>query len=281
MNATMDAAALNLTNEVTGFGRFLFVRMESAKADSALLRSLESLGADFENMHFVDGYAAEDALRRGRLQYLRAELGMIGERDLEDEAMSHASALIRLEGRTLEGLVAYEEGVRSLIRQRGGEVHIRSGVQKPRSYTSYAMTQFAYARALAPASGSRHPLGVVTPQKKIRDWWEMDWMRRESFFLPRYDSDGKILAKGHALACAAGIPCINRRLFHHQQGYGLGAGYDFIGYFEFAEPDAHVFRAVMKGLRDRTQNPEWNYVHEGPEWWGRRVGRVEELWAST
>ena len=160
-------------------------------------------------------------------------------------------------------------------------MHIRMGVQKPRSYTSYAMTRFAYAHALAPASGGKHEIGVVTPQNKTRDWWEMNWMRREGFFLPRYDEHGNILAKGHALASAAGIPHINRRLFHHPLGYGLDAGYDFIGYFEFAGSDTHVFRAVMDSLRDRIQNPEWTFVREGPEWWGRRVGRLEELWATT
>jgi hypothetical protein len=277
----MDAAALNVTAEVTGFGRFLFLRLDAARVDSALARSIESLGANFENMHFVDGSPSEDAARRGRLQYLRAESNSIGERDIRDNGMSRANALIRLEGRTPEPLVGYEEGLRSLVRRCGGEVHVRMGVQKPRSYTSHAMTQFAYAHARAPASGDGHPLGVVTPQNKTGEWWEMDWMRRESFFLPRYDEDGTMLAKGHALASAPGIPCINRRLFHHPQGYGLDTGYDFIGYFEFAEADARVFRAVMDCLRDRTQNPEWKFVREGPEWWGRRVGRVEELWASV
>ena len=67
-------------------------------------------------------------------------------------------------------------------------------------------------------------------------------------------------------------------LVHHPDGYGLGNGYDFIGYFEFAEADAPIFRTVMSGLRDREQNPEWSYVREGPEWWGRRVATVSELW---
>lgn len=276
----MDAAALNLTTEITGYGRFIFVHLASEKIDSVLFRSIESLGTNFENMHLVDGHPDAQALRSGRLQYLRAEAGMIGERDLRDEGISGANALIRLEGHTFDPLLGYESALRSVIEERGGQIHIRAGVQKPRSYTSYAMTQFAYARALPPASASKHQFGVVTPQNKTRGWWEMDWMRRESLFLPQYDRDGNMLAKGHALASAAGIPCINRRLFHHPQGYGLDAGYDFIGYFEFAESDAHVFRAVMAELRDRVQNPEWNYVREGPEWWGRRVGRVEELWVS-
>lgn len=276
----MDAAALNLATEITGFGRFLFVCLTPTQVDSALVKSIELLGSGFENMHFVSGHPAEEALQRGRLQYLRAETSLIRERDIRDEGMSCADALIRLEGRRIEPLIAYEEGLRALVQERGGKVEVRAGVQKPRSYTSYAMTQFAYARAVPPSSGDKHRLGVVAPQNKTREWWEMDWMRRETFFLPRYDEEGNILAKGHALASAAGIPHVNRRLFHHPQGYGLNAGYDFIGYFEFAESDAHVFRAVMENLRDRMQNPEWNYVREGPEWWGRRVSRPEELWQN-
>jgi hypothetical protein len=254
--------------------------LDPGRADSALLRSLDSLAADLENMHFVDGHPGDDAFRRGRIQYLRAAPEMSRERDVDDQEMSHATALIRLECGTLEPLVAYEGALRSIIGQRHGEVHARAGIQKPRSYTSYAMSQFAYARARAPASGARHPLGVITPMNKSRAWWEMDWMRRESFFLPRYDKDGNVIVKGHTLASAAGIPCITRRTYHHPDGYGLDSGYDFIGYFEFAETDAHVFRSVMDGLRDRVQNPEWDYVREGPEWWGRRVGSVGDLWCS-
>ncbi len=69
-----------------------------------------------------------------------------------------------------------------------------------------------------------------------------------------------------------------RGLLHHADGYGVGNGYDFIGYFEFAEADAPIFRDVMTGLRDRAENPEWVYGREGPEWWSRRVGHARELW---
>ncbi|MCH7712932.1 MAG: hypothetical protein IIC99_04850 [Chloroflexi bacterium] len=106
---------------------------------------------------------------------------------------------------------------------------------------------------------------------KTAAWWEMDFLHRESFFLPRYDENEDMAVKGHALASAAGVACINRRLVHAPEGYGLDGDYDFVGYFEFAEADAPVFRQVMAGLRDTRQNPEWKYVLEGPEWWGRRV----------
>ena len=274
----MDPARLNLTTKILGYGRLLFVHLEAGAADGRLIAELEALGAGYENMHFVDGYPGDDAFARGRFQYLRAEPALGSAWDLEDRGMSRAPVLIRLEGRALEPLLAYERALRTAIERRGGEVHTRAGVQKERSYTSHAMTQFAYAPAFGPKTGAVCPFGVVTPQSKTPEWWAMDWMRRESFFLPRYDDQGRVLAKGHALASAAGIPCITRRLLHNADGYGVAPGYDFIGYFEFSETDAPTFREVMAALRDRKENPEWMYVREGPEWWGRRVGHPEELW---
>jgi UDP:flavonoid glycosyltransferase YjiC (YdhE family) len=122
--------------------------------------------------------------------------------------MSTASVLIRLEAVTAEPLLVYEKGLQVLIERRGGSVETLAGVQRPRSYTSYAMTQYAYAPALPPGPGARCPLGVVTPQNKTAAWWAMDWMHRESFFLPRYDAQERLVAKGHALAAAAGIPYV-------------------------------------------------------------------------
>lgn len=276
----MDPVELNLTTQVLGHGRLLFVHLAASAVDARLIRDLEALSARCDNMHVVDGYPGEEALQRGRAQLLRAERALGAECDVQDRGISGADVLIRLEGRALEPLIAYERDLRTLIEGRGGAVHTRAGVQKERSYTSYAMTRFAYANAYGPKPGAVCPFGVVTPQTKTPEWWGMDWMRRESFFLPRYDDQGRMVAKGHALASAGGIPCITRRLLHNVDGYGTGTGYDFIGYFEFAEADAPTFREVMAGLRDRTENPEWVYVREGPEWWGRRVGHASELWSQ-
>jgi hypothetical protein len=274
----VDAAALNMTTEIRGYGSFLFIDLAREHADRELIDSLEAIGAPLENMHAVEGHPSEHAARGSRLQYLRVA-SPVTESDVPDVGMTGANILVRLEGRTREPLDAYERQLRRIVERRGGSVHTRAGINKERSYTSYAMAQFAYAHALPPRSGAACPVGVVTPQNKTPEWWAMDWMRRESFFLPRYDDRGNLVAQGHALAAAAGIPCITRRLLHHPDGYGRGNGYDFIGYFEFADADAPIFRAVMSGLRDRGQNPEWSYVREGPEWWGRRVATVSELWA--
>lgn len=276
----MDAAKLNLTSEIIGHASFCFLRLNAEQVDRRLLDQLDAIGRDLENMQFVDGNPGEAARRRGRYQLLRAAARESAERDIADPGIAQADAMIRLEGSVKDPLSAYTQALGALIEARGGALSVYDGIAKPRSYTSYAMTQFAYARAQAPVNGSQHAFGVVTPQRKTAAWWSMDWMRRESFFLPRYDASGKMLAKGHALASAAGVPCITRRLVHHPQGYGREDGYDFIGYFEFAAGDAAVFRDVMAALRDREQNPEWDYVREGPEWWGLRVGRAEELWQA-
>jgi hypothetical protein len=274
----MQPAELHMTTQVIGHGRFLFVSLTQRRADAELAAGIDGLGTSMENMHDADGPPSEAHFRRGRFQLLRAEPGFSQERDLPHLAMSTATVLIRLEAASLEPLLTYEKGLRLLIEPRGGSVETLAGVQRPRSYTSYAMTQFAYAPALPPGPGERLPLGVVTPQNKTADWWAMHWMRRESFFLPRYDDRGNAVAPGHALVAEAGIPCINRRLYHAPDGYGQQGNYDFVGYFEFADADAPIFRAVMAGLRDVAQNPEWAYVREGPEWWGRRVRRAAELW---
>jgi hypothetical protein len=273
----MQPAELNMTTQVIGHGRFLFVSLPQGRANAELVVAIDSLGAGLENMHDADGPPSEANFRRGRFQLLRVEPGRGQERDLPHPALSRASLLIRLEAATSEPLLAYEKALRALIERHGGAVETLAGVQRPRSYTSHAMTQFAYAHALPPGPGERFPLAVVTPQNKTAVWWTMPWMRRESFFLPRYDDRGNMAAQGHALAAEAGIPCINRRLYHAPDGYERQGSYDFVGYFEFAEADAPIFRAVMAGLRDVAQNPEWAYVREGPEWWGRRVKSAIDL----
>ena len=273
----MHPADLHMTTEIVGHSRFLFVSLPQGGADAELAAAIDALGSGLENMHEVEGNPSEEAFKRGRFQLLRAEPGFGQERDLPHPALSQASCLIRLEAASPEPLLAYERGLRALIASRGGSVETLAGVQRPRSYTSYAMTQFAYTPALLPGPGRRFPLGVVTPQHKTADWWAMHWMRRESLFLPRYNDRGEMIAKGHALAAEAGIPCINRRLYHAPDGYRQEGSYDFVGYFEFNDAEAPIFRAVMAGLRDVAQNPEWAYVREGPEWWGRRVGCAAEL----
>lgn len=277
----MQPADLNMTTTVTGHQLFLFVTFGKDKGGSGdageLTEALGLLGRDMENMHDVDGPPSEEAFERGRFQLLRAEAGLTTEQQIIHPAVSESHGLIRLECASLAPIKGYETGLRALVEAAGGSVETLAGVQRPRSYTSHAMTEFAYAHALPPGMGEQYPLAAVTPMNKTDAWWQMDFLHRESFFLPRYDENEEMVVKGHALASAAGVPGINRRLVHAPEGYGLEGNYDFVGYFEFAEADAPVFREVMAGLRDTEQNPEWKYVLEGPEWWGRRVRDAAEF----
>ena len=274
----MDLDALNLTSEVIGHCRFLFIHLPD-REDRELVRAWDRLGEGMENMHRAEGPASPAAVRRGRYQLLRALPALGRECDLPHPSILKAEALARIEAASPDPLAEYEKGLRRALERSGGGLECFAGVQRPRSYTSQGMARFAYEKALAPAPGARHPYGVAMFQNKTPEWWAMDWMRRESFFLPRYGPGGEIEAEGHALAAREGVPAIVRRLYHRAEGYGRPGGYDLLTYFEFAEASAGTFRAVAAALRDVKRNPEWAYVREGPEWWGWRVGKAEELWA--
>lgn len=269
----MQPADLNMTTTVNGHQLFLFVKFGD-KMDGELAEAIDLLGQGMENVHVVDGPPSEDAFARGRFQLLRAEPGSTTDQQIIHAAVSESDGLVRLECATLDPIKAYESGLRVLIEAAGGSVETLAGVMRPRSYTSHAMIEFAYAHAMPPGSGEKYPLAAVTLINKTDAWWQMHFLHRESFFLPRYDENEEMVVKGHALASAMGVPGINRRLVHSPDGYGVQGSYDFVGYFEFAEKTAPVFREVMAGLRDTDQNPEWKYVLEGPEWWGRRVGNA-------
>ena len=49
------------------------------------------------------------------------------------------------------------------------------------------------------------------------------------------------------------------------------------GGFEFDEENVNTFRTVITALRNAAQNPAWEFVSEGPEWWGHRVGKPANL----
>jgi hypothetical protein len=125
------------------------------------------------------------------------------------------------------------------------------------------------------------PNGVLIPLSKTPDWWRKDWMERHTYFLPRYDDDGRMIAEGHALAAAAGIPCIVRRTYHALAQPAPAGSYDFVTYFECADADLPVLEQVCANLRDVKRNPEWKFVREGPTWYGRRVPTWSALFSGA
>ena len=109
------------------------------------------------------------------------------------------------------------------------------------------------AHAIGPfASGAT---AVIIPIRKSEAWWALPEADRRAHFAE------------NAERTHVGLPYIgriHRRLYHSR---GVGEGYDFVTYFEFAPEDAEYFRQLLAGLRDPNRNPEWRYVEAEWEIW--------------
>jgi hypothetical protein len=151
------------------------------------------------------------------------------------------------------------------------------GVVRPLSFTGGAMFNFAYAHRVMQQPGSVMPNAFLVPMSKSEAWWVKGWMERHTYFLPRYDDAGRMVHEGHALAAAAGVPCLLRRTYKSAREPAPAGEYDFLTYFECADEDVRTFHDVHAALRDVSRNPEWRFVREGPMWHGRRVATWAEL----
>jgi len=126
---------------------------------------------------------------------------------IADDGLEHADAVVHVAAPTSRPVSDFcAEAARllgSLVRLR-----ILGGVVRPRTYTGAAMNNFAYAHAVVQQPGTVMPHGFLIPMRKTAEWWKKDWMERHTYFLPRYDDAGRMTSEGHALASAAGIPCL-------------------------------------------------------------------------
>jgi hypothetical protein len=150
-------------------------------------------------------------------------------------------------------------------------IRLLSGVVQPRNYTGAAMDRWAYGRQVVQQPGLVMPNAFLVPMSKTATRWRKEWMERHTYFLPRYDDEGRMVNQGHALASEAGIACLMRRTYKHETEPAPPGTYDFITYFECADADVPTFHEVCAALRDVGRNPEWKFVREGPTWHGRRV----------
>ena len=158
-------------------------------------------------------------------------------------------------------------------------LRVIGGVVRPKTYTGTAMNSFAYAHQVVQQPGRVMPNAYLFPMSKTPLWWAKDWMERHTYFLPRYDDEGRMKSEGHALASAAGISCLLRRTYKATTEPAPEGAYDFVTYFECADADIPTFHQVCAALRDVTRNPEWKFVREGPTWHGRRVAAWAELFS--
>ena len=208
--------------------------------------------------------------------FLRRVTATPGPRD--DQELLHAAAVIHVASPSASTVATFCAEATQLLAPAIKPVAL-TGVIKPMAYTGNAMHNFAYAHRVLQQPGTMAPNAFLVPMSKTAAWWRKDWMERHTYFLPRYDDDGRMIAEGHALASAAGIDCLMRRTYRCPTEPAPDDAYDFLSYFECADADVPTFHAVCAALRDITRNPEWRYVREGPTWHGRRVASWAELFA--
>jgi hypothetical protein len=166
---------------------------------------------------------------------------------IADDPLLHAEMVVHVASPTAPRLDQFcDEAVRLL--SSAAAIRILRGEVRPMKFTGGAMHDFAYARQRPQMAGPTMPHAFLVPMSKTPQWWAKSWMERHTYFLPRYDEQGRMLSE-----------------------------YDFVNYFECADDGIPALRAVCAALRDAARNPEWRFVREGPTWHGRRVKTWAEL----
>ena len=259
-----------LSTEVLRHGAYICLTVPKAARARAATAAVPALAArlKLQNEFDADGGHPPDAI--AFLKRIDAVSGTIA-----DDDILHADAVVHVASGAAR-LVA--EFCAEVTRMLASEVkpHVLRGVVRPKDYTSAAMNQFAYAHQRGQKRGASMSNAFLLPLSKTPAWWAKDWMERHTYFLPRYEA-GRMVSEGHALAAAAGVPCLMRRTYDYETQPAPTGAYDFVTYFECADADVPTFHDVCAALRDVKRNSEWEFVREGPCWHGRRVATWAEL----
>ena len=265
-----------LAREILGHGAYLCLRPTDG-------RDVRSAGAPHiaalaERLGLRNEFDPGGKPPRDSIAFLRRHGGTAG--DIPDDDVLGADWVIHVASQAAELVGQFcAEATRWLA--PAARIRVLRGVVRPKNYTGAAMNNWAYGRAVVQQPGSAMPNAFLVPLSKTADWWRKDWMERHTYFLPRYDGEGKMVGEGHALAAAAGIPCLLRRTYKNLTEPAGAGEYDFVTYFECADADVPTFHHVCAALRDVARNPEWAFVREGPTWHGRRVASWEALFAAA
>jgi hypothetical protein len=264
-----------LPREILRHGAYLCLRLaEGADRRAAARADIPALA---EKLGFVNEFDPAGGPPAQAIAFLRRQDAAEGA--IADDGIAHADAVVHVAAPTGGPIGDFRAEATRLL---GAAVRIRvvGGVVRPRTYTGAAMNNFAYAHQVVQQPGLRMPNAYLIPMSKTSAWWAKDWMERHTYFLPRYDDDGRMRSEGHALASAAGIACLLRRTYKATTEPAPEGAYDFVTYFECADADVPTFHQVCASLRDVARNPEWKFVREGPTWHGRRVATWAELFSQ-
>lgn len=259
-NGTQNHLGVNLV-----YTKFLFVTParddDELRARTRVLST--SLARGFINEFESNGKA--DAQTVETIQFLVAE----GPRPCVEGLLS-ATHVAQVSAKYRPRLDHVEAELRRRLGDLGTVRALDGAVQGLR-YTSAEMHAFAYKDALGRRPGRAMPNVIIAPMNKTPEWWSLSPLERHVYFYPHADPHTGQPAKGHAMAAAAGVSTIFRRLYHNPDGYQRPSAFDFLTYFECSDEHLATFDTIRMALRDEAQNPEWRFVIEGPEWRGRRT----------
>jgi hypothetical protein len=255
-----------IPRESVRYGAYVCLRLGDAVDRRALqAAAVPALAA---RLGLASEFEAPEPLPRAAIAFLRRLDGRAG--DIADDDVLQADGVIHVAAATRDPVAEFCDEVTRLLAP-ALKPRILGGVVRPLAYTGAAMNNFAYAHRVLQRPGHAMPHAFLLPMSKTAAWWAKDWMERHTYFLPRYDDAGRMTADGHALAAAAGIPCLLRRTYKAETEPAPEGAYDFVTYFECADADVPTFHRVVASLRDVRKNPEWQFVREGPTWHGQRV----------
>ena len=258
-------------NEPTRYGCYVCLRVPLDVRPAAAACDIRSVA---ERLGFVNEFVTDTGHPPAAIAFLRRVDASPGA--IEHQGLLLADAVVHVAS-SAEGSVKTCCSEIAGLLPPGIGMSLLGGVARPASYTGNAMHNFAYAHQVVQQPGPVMPHAFVLPTKKTDAWWVKDWMERHTYFLPRYDADGRMVCEGHALAAERGIPCILRRTYRSPTEPAPSGSFDFVNYFECADTDVPTFYAVCTALRDVKRNPEWKFVREGPTWRGIRVAAWSEL----
>ena len=263
-----------LAREILSHGAYLCLR----RSDGGDVRKAgaQRVAALAERLGLCNEFDPGATPPRESIAFLRRHGATPG--DIADPGVLQADWVIHVASKRGEPVAKFCAEASRLLAP-ASHVRVLSGVVRPKNYTGAAMNNWAYARAVGQQPGAVMPNAFLVPLSKTAEWWRKDWMERHTYFLPRYDDQGRMVNEGHALATAAGIPCLLRRTYRNPTEPAADGEYDFVTYFECGDADVPTFHQVCAALRDVKRNPEWRFVREGPTWHGRRVASTAELFA--
>jgi hypothetical protein len=247
------------------FTKFLFVHpADDREASRARIRAAGGLVArGFYNDFDADG--SRDAQVRETIQFLTAA-GSI------DRVDGSAPYVVQVTASYRPRLSEVEWDLRRRVGDHAEIVAIDGVLRAPR-YSSAEMHVYAYRNAAVRSPGRTCPNAIIWPLSKRDEWWEKTPLERHVYFYPHADGVTGCPVKGHAKSADAGVSTLYRRVYHNPDGYRRAGEYDFVTYFECEDRHLGTFDRVVASLGDTTQNPEWQFVVEGPQWRGRRVLR--------